>query len=216
MLDKTKDVAPHDAAAEFAVAADWLTRFESALTGPDADQLTALFHPDSHWRDVLALSWNIQTVSSAGAVIRELKAHAGGAAPKNFQVDPDRAAPRTVTRAGTPAIEAMFKFETKVGRGSGLVRLIPDANEGNAPKAWTLLTALDELKGFEEQLGTARPRGEAYSRDFRGPNWLDLRKCAAQYTAHDPDVLVVGGGQAGLAIAARLKQLQIDALIVDR
>ena len=29
-------------------------------------------------------------------------------------------------------------------------------------------------------------------------------------------MLVVGGGQAGLSIAARLKQLQIDALIVDR
>jgi len=29
-------------------------------------------------------------------------------------------------------------------------------------------------------------------------------------------VLVVGGGQAGLSIAARLKQLQMDALIVDR
>src|SRR5947209_11320197 len=156
MLDKTKDVAPHDAAAEFAVAADWLTRFESALTGPDADQLTALFHPDSHWRDVLALTWNIQTVSGADAILRELTAHAGRAGPTAFAVDPDRAAPRTVTRAGTPAIEAMFKFETKVGRGNGIVRLIPDANDGNAPKAWTLLTALDELKGFEEQLGTAR------------------------------------------------------------
>ena len=32
----------------------------------------------------------------------------------------------------------------------------------------------------------------------------------------DPDVLVVGGGHAGLAIAARLTQLQVDTLIVDR
>src|SRR3954447_17826585 len=114
MLDKTKDVAPHGAAAEFTAAADWLTRFESALANPDGGQLNALFHPDSHWRDVLALTWDIGTVSGAGAVIRELNAHAGGAAPKNFQVDPDRAAPRTLRRAGTPAIEAMFKFETKV------------------------------------------------------------------------------------------------------
>jgi putative flavoprotein involved in K+ transport len=121
-----------------------------------------------------------------------------------------------VTRAGTTAIEAMFKFETAIGRGNGIVRLIPDAGDGNALKAWTLLTALDELKGFEEQLGTARPRGEAYSRDFRGPNWLDLRKSAAQYADRDPVVLVVGGGQAGLSIAARCKQLNLDTLIVDR
>ena len=62
----------------------------------------------------------------------------------------------------------------------------------------------------------ARPRGQAYSRDFRGPNWLDLRKDDAEYAGRDPAVLVVGGGQAGLSIAARLKQLQIDTLIVDR
>ena len=83
-------------------------------------------------------------------------------------------------------------------------------------KAWTLLTALEELKGFEEQIGTARPRGSAYSRDFRGPNWLDLRKASAEYADHDPTVLVIGGGQSGLCIAARLKQLNVDTLIVDR
>jgi cation diffusion facilitator CzcD-associated flavoprotein CzcO len=121
-----------------------------------------------------------------------------------------------VTRAGTNAIETIFKFETAQGRGSGILRLIPDNADGNRLKAWTLLTALDELKGFEEPLGTSRPLGQSYSRDFRGPNWLDLRKAAAEYADRDPDVLVVGGGQAGLAIAARLKQLRIDTLIVDR
>jgi putative flavoprotein involved in K+ transport len=96
------------------------------------------------------------------------------------------------------------------------VRLAPDAADGNAPKAWTLLTALDEIKGHEEHVGRARPTGQSYSRDFRGPNWLDLRKASAAYTDRDPAVLVVGGGQAGLSIAARLTQLQVDTLIVDR
>ena len=119
-------------------------------------------------------------------------------------------------RAGTDCIEAIFKFETAVGRGDGIIRLIPDADDGNRLKAWTLLTALQELKGFEEQLGAARPRGNAYSRDFRGPNWLDLRKASADYADRDPTVLVIGGGQSGLCIAARLKQLNVDTLIVDR
>jgi cation diffusion facilitator CzcD-associated flavoprotein CzcO len=208
MLDRTDDVS--------ITADNWLAQFESALAKPGGGQLKTLFHPDSHWRDVLALSWDIQTMSGADAILRELNAHAGRAGPAGFAVDPARAAPRTVTRAGTSAIEAMFKFETAVGRGSGIVRLIPDANDGNTLKAWTLLTALDELKGFEEQLGTARPRGEAYSRDFRGPNWLDLRKSATEYADRDPVVLVVGGGQAGLSIAARCKQFNLDTLIVDR
>jgi putative flavoprotein involved in K+ transport len=145
-----------------------------------------------------------------------LKAHAGHTKPADFAIDPDRAAPRKVTRAGTSTIEAIFKFETAQGRGNGILRLIPDSDDGGILKAWTLLTALEELKGFEEQLGIARPRGQAYSRDFRGPNWLDLRKAATEYADRDPAVLVIGGGQSGLCIAARLKQLQVDTLIVDR
>jgi len=208
MLDKTDDVS--------ITAENWLAWFQNALARSDDKLLKTLFHPQSYWRDVLALSWNLQTINGADAILRELKARAGSAAPSGFRIDPDRAAPRRVTRAGANAIEAIFKFETAEGRGNGILRLIPDASDGNRLKAWTLLTALDELKGFEEQQGSLRPRGQAYSREFRGPNWLDLRKAAAEYADRDPDVLVVGGGQAGLSIAARLKQLQIDTLIVDR
>ena len=208
MLDRTDDVS--------IATENWLTQFESALATSDDTLLKTLFHPESHWRDVLALSWNIQTINGAEAILSELKADAGRAAASGFRIDPDRAAPRKVIRAGTSTIEAIFKFETAQGRGNGILRLIPDAGDGNKLKAWTLLTALDELKGFEEQLGTSRPRGQAYSRDFRGPNWLDLRKAAAEYADRDPAVLVIGGGQSGLCIAARLKQLQVDTLIVDR
>jgi putative flavoprotein involved in K+ transport len=211
MLDKTKERPAEDLAR---AAEEWLDRLDTALQTPDSATLQELFHPDSHWRDVLALTWRIGTISGGDAVVRALNAHALRAAPKTFRIDPARVAPREVTRAGTRASEAMFKFETAEGRGNGIVRLVPDA--GGTLKAWTLLTTLEELKGFEERLGMARPRGEAYSRDFRGPNWLDLRKSAADYSDRDPDVLVVGGGQAGLSIAARLKQLDVDTLIVDR
>jgi cation diffusion facilitator CzcD-associated flavoprotein CzcO len=198
------------------VADHWLAQFEKALAEPDRALLKTLFHPDSHWRDVLALTWHISTVSGPDAILDELKAHAGRANPAGFRTDPQRSAPRQVTRAGTKAIEAIFRFETAEGRGSGVLRLLPDANDANTLKAWTLLTALDDLKGFEEQVGKSRPKGESYSRDFRGPNWLDLRKSAAGYASREPAVLVVGGGQAGLSIAARLTQLQVDTLIVDR
>jgi cation diffusion facilitator CzcD-associated flavoprotein CzcO len=208
MLDKTDDISVS--------TENWLAQFEAALVEADDAALGKLFHADSYWRDVLALSWNLQTLNGAEAILKELPALARRAAPRNFQIDPDRAAPRRVTRAGTASIEAIFRFETDVGRGHGILRLIPDAADGNQPKAWTLLTALEELKGFEEEQGNTRPRGQAYSRDFRGPNWLDLRKASAEYADRDPTVLVVGGGQAGLSIAARLKQLRVDTLIVDR
>jgi cation diffusion facilitator CzcD-associated flavoprotein CzcO len=208
MLDKTNDAA--------IAAESWLTRFEAALADADDRALDGLFLPESYWRDVLALSWNIQTLVGAPTIIKELAAYAARVSPCGFAVAPHRAPPRWVKRAGTQIIETIFQFETAKGRGSGIFRLIPDGADGGRLKAWTLLTTLEELKGFEEQLGDTRPRGNAYSRDFRGPNWLDLRKASAEYADRDPTVLVVGGGQAGLAIAARLKQLKIDTLIVDR
>lgn len=208
MLDRTKDIAVSAQAS--------LDEFERALGQPDGEALERLFVAECYWRDVLALSWNLQTIAGRNNVAQALTALASKAGPANFRIAPNRAPPRWVTRAGTHNIEVIFDFETALGRGSGIVRLVPDATDGDRLKAWTLLTALDELKGFEEQLGTSRPRGQAYSRDFRGPNWLDLRNAERDYADRDPIVLVVGGGQAGLAIAARLKQLNVDTLIVDR
>ena len=197
------------------IANRWLARFEGALAARDDALLRALFHPDSHWRDVLALTWKIGTVSGAEALARELKTHGAPARPSGFRIDPERTAPRHVTRAGTKCIEAIFRFDTEQGSGNGVLRL-PASVESEEPKAWTLLTALDELKGHEEHVGRLRPKGQAFSREFGGPNWLDQRNSAAQYADRDPAVLVVGGGQAGLSIAARLAQRQVDTLIVDR
>ena len=113
MLDKTDDIS---------VAADtWLAQFEEALTKPDDGLLKTLFCQDSYWRDVLALSWNIQTINGADGILRELKTLARNAAPRGFAIDPDRRAPRKVMRAGTNCIEAVFKFETRVGRGHGIL-----------------------------------------------------------------------------------------------
>ncbi len=194
----------------------WLARFEAALSSRDAARLQNLFHSDSHWRDVLALTWCIRTVSGGQALVAALLD--SGVSPKGFGVDPNRTPPRHVTRAGTKCIEALFRFETGIGQGNGVVRLLAEGStEGSVePKAWTLLTAFDELKGHEEHTGRLRPTGQSYSRDFSGPNWLDLRKAAAAYADRDPAVLVVGGGQGGLSIAARLTQRGIDTLIVDR
>ncbi|MBW8853756.1 MAG: NAD(P)/FAD-dependent oxidoreductase [Bradyrhizobium sp.] len=199
------------------IANHWFARFEHALATGDRALLENLFHPDSHWRDVLALTWRIGTVSGAGAIAGELAQHAPRARPGGFRTDPERTAPRHVTRAGRKCIEVLYQFETALGRGSGVLRFLSEEAAGEEePKAWTFFTGLDELKEFEEHVGRRRPKGSAYSRDFAGPNWLDLRKQSADYGDRDPAVLVVGGGQGGLAAAARLGQLEVDTLIVDR
>src|SRR6476646_8405564 len=99
-------------------AQNWLTQFETALARPDGVLLKTLFHADSYWRDLLALTWRIRTVNGADAILRGLRAHIGSALPVACSIDPRRAAPRHVTRAGADAIEAIFTFETAEGRGN--------------------------------------------------------------------------------------------------
>src|SRR3954468_14639600 len=134
-----------------------LANLERALAGGDA----ALFHPHCHWRDLLALTWKIGTVSGREAVAREFFQNAKASGARDFRIDPARTPPRQVTRAGRPCIEAIFRFETDAGPCSGVLRLL---EENDSVKIWTLLTALDELKGHEEQTGKLRPSGHAYSR----------------------------------------------------
>src|SRR5438874_7136550 len=198
-----------------ALANHWLARFEQALAAGQHTALAQLFHGDADWRDVLAFSGRLRTISGSQAIAERLKREAPEARPSAFRTDPNRTAARRATRAGTPCIEAIFRFDTALGSGSGVLRFRGE-DDGDPPRAWTLLTTLEELRGHEERIGQRRPAGQSYSRDFSGPNWLDRRRAASAYADRDPQVLIVGGGQAGLSIGARLKALGVDTLIVDR
>src|SRR5271154_7575014 len=123
MLDRTDDIS--------ASVENWLTQFERALADRAVGALRSLFLAESYWRDALALSWNLQTVNGVDAITNELAAVTAALAPCHLKVDPERARPRRVARAGTETIEAIFKFETRQGRGHGMIRLVPDVHDGN-------------------------------------------------------------------------------------
>lgn len=208
MLSRTTD--------PIAATETWLDEFEAALVSADSERLKALFHADSYWRDVLALTWNIETVNGRTRILEGLKAGAVRFSPSSFSVDHERTGPRRVCRAGTDAIESIFKFETSLGQGDGVLRLTEDARGTGKYKAWTLLTALNDLNHIPTTGAKAEPEERNPARIFCGPNWLDKRRAAVAFSDRDPAVLVVGGGQAGLAVAARLTALKVDTLVVDR
>lgn len=206
----------HQNPAPQAAAANWLGAFEEALARQDASAAAGLFLPDGHWRDVLAFTWALGTVSGAPAIGQALCRSLATARPARFRLDPGRTPPRRVVRAGTEVVEVLFAFDTAFGTANGVLRLVEDPAAPGRMRAWTLLTALEELRGHEEHAGARRPTGEDYSRDFGGENWLDKRERARAYAEHDPAVIVVGCGQAGLSVAARLGQLGVDTLVIDR
>lgn len=196
-------------------AREWLDAFETALAAHNTDAAAGLFLPDGLWRDVLAFTWNIQTATGRPAIAATLQDTLARTQPGNFRIPTDRTPPRWIKRAGTEAIETLFAFETAFGTSNGVLRLVPDPQAPGRLRAWTLVTTLQELKGHEE-FPAHRTDENSGLRDFGDENWLDRLKEARAYKDRDPAVVVIGGGQAGLSIAARLHRLGVDTLIVDR
>ncbi len=200
------------AQSERALVAQWLDQFNVALHSGSKAAIAVLFAPDSHWRDLLAFTWSITPSQGAEDIAALMMEKQASAKARGFAIAEGRTPPRRVQRAGFDLIEAIFQFENEVGRGFGVLRLLA----GEPTKAFQIMTSLQELKGFEEKTGKNRPTGAAYSRNFGGTNWKDQRIASQTYADREPAVLVVGGGQAGLTIAARLGQLGVDTLVIDK
>src|SRR3569833_457285 len=182
VAERTHANAPAEAAA-------WLDRFAKALTADDAKAAAALFIDNGLWRDILAFTWTIETMAGRAAIAARTAETAARARAVKFDIPATRTPPRWVTRAGTQCVEALFAFETALGRCNGVLRLVPD---GQSLRAWTLITTMEELKGHEEAFKRRAADDEAGRRDYGGPNWLDRRKAAARYDYHEPTVVVVG------------------------
>lgn len=198
-MDERNDVA--------AVAQDWVSRLNAALAHGSVDRIADVFQDDAHWRNAFGLGWDLRTISGSAAIAREL----GAVGAPALRLHPGKPAPERTSVAGIDVILAFLSFDAAAGDGVGVVRLqaAPDGH-----RALSLMTT-------RETLATGPAAGHAFGADYqvadnRQPNWLDKRREEQAFADRDPDVLIVGGGHAGMACAAELKLLGLDALIVDQ
>ena len=197
---------------DHALATQWLSQFEAALAHQDKPGLAALFDADCHWRDLFAFTWSITPSEGIDAIANLILSKQPGVKARDFKLAEGRQGPRRIKRIGVDVIEILFQFETDIGHCYGVLRLLAS----DPSKAFQLLTSLNELTGFEEKTGKRRPTGAAYSRNFGGTNWQDQRLESQAYADREPTVLIVGGGQAGLSVAASLVLLGVDTLLIDK
>ena len=195
----------------------WLARFGAALEEGNIGAVEGLFLPDGWWRDLLAFTWDLRTFSGSQAIAEAFRSTLDAVRPSRFNLTPGKDPVFVEQAPGMRWVQAFFDFETAVGRGVGFLRLMPAGTEPGAPwKAWTVLTTLDELKGCEEPSGPRRVHGVAHGEHRGRRSWLERRQDEQSLVGGDPAVVVVGAGQGGLTIAARLKQLGVDTLVVER
>lgn len=205
-----------------AVATGWVDEFNRALSGQDPSAVKQLFLQGSCWRDQLGLSWDYHSLYGPDKIVSFLKSTPNGSRVISIDVDSSNATRKPSIAAvdfkgQVNGVASFLTVETDVGRGRGLVRLLQDTQDNNKWKAFTLFTAMHELKGYEETIGSNRPHGVDHGDHPGRKNWQERRFATENYEGElEPTVLILGAGQGGLTAAARLHQLKVPTLIIDK
>ncbi|MES1925313.1 NAD(P)/FAD-dependent oxidoreductase [Salinisphaera sp. T31B1] len=183
-----------------------LSALNRALSNRDLDAALELFSRECYWRDLLAFTWNIKTVEGKAEIREMLDSCIDEVRPADWSVDD--AEPATQADGIT---EGFIQFDTAAASGYGYVRL----KDG---LIWTLLTTMHQLKGHEEPQGSSRPLGAKHGDRQGEPSWAEERETelAELGVTTQPYVLIIGGGQGGIALAARLRQHGVSTLIVEK
>jgi putative flavoprotein involved in K+ transport len=184
-----------------------LESLEGALRRGDTAAAVELFQPECYWRDLVAFTWNIKTMEGREQIAAMLNSQVGAIKPSKLKLAED-SEPAADTNGVT---QGWITFETESARGSGFIRL----KDG---LIWTLLTTMAELKGHEEPKGPKRPMGAEHGARPDRTSWKENREAELDTLGNStqPYCLIVGGGQGGIGLGARLRQLGVPTIIIDK
>jgi hypothetical protein len=186
------------------LAEDWLAKFSGAVAARDIPAILSTLYVKPWWKDLFALTWDLRTFFG----IENIKAFLTDRLIEvKFSVGKLIDAQWQQPWSDIGWVCAQFDFETEVAIGKGIVRLVP------TPQGWrafALATNLEGLKEFPEKIGELRNQYPSHGK------WLEQRKKEQAFENSDPEVLIIGGGQSGLDVAARLKMLGTSHLLVEK
>lgn len=182
----------------------WLDAFGGALSRHGIADAVGLFDDTCFWRDFVSFTWNIKTVEGRDAIALMLNSTLNDTAPLNWSI-------RGEAWNSGDFVEAFIRFQTSAGEGGGHLRLIDG-------KCRTILTTLESLSGHEEKSGRNRIAGTNHVVEKGGENWLEnkTRVEARLGEKEQPWCLIIGGGQGGIALAARLRRLGVSYLVIEK
>jgi hypothetical protein len=193
-----------------AVAQIWFGAFSAFVQKIDVEGILSQLVVDAFWRDILSLTWDFRTFYGLDRIQRFLvdRLVAGTVKLLDLQLDAKSA---TLERPYPDIawVQASFTFSTLVGTGSGIFRLVL------TPIGWkahNIFTSLEGLHGFPERSGPLRES------ELKFGTWPEQRRQERECVGPDqkPAVIIAGGGQSGLELAARLKYLGVKTLVIER
>ncbi|KAK9475660.1 hypothetical protein V1514DRAFT_322927 [Lipomyces japonicus] len=202
-----------------ALAQSWVQSINRAFARGAVTEIATHFLPTGYWRDFLTLEWNFHTFQGRDKIADFLASHLASSRVCNFAVDLSDKAIKPVVLTPTEGVEwiqVFLTFDNFVGKGQGVVRLVRDPLDSSSIKAFTLYTGLESINGHDELIEANRPLGVNHGQHQGRQSWAEKRAVELEFNHAEPTVIIVGAGQAGLTIAARLKMIGISSLILER
>jgi len=183
---------------------DWLADFDAALQRQDFDAATRLFQDECYWRDLVSFTWNLKTAEGHDEIRAMLPATVPEARPADW-------APEGDATETDGVVEGWFTFRTGVANGRGMVRL-------RNGKCWTLFTSMTELREHQEPMNHHRPKGAEHGVSKGRETWREAREREQEELGYtrQPYCVIVGGGQGGIGLAARLRQMNVPTIVVEK
>lgn len=202
-FDKLGVEPPKDVDAEKTARA-WVDTFNQFVATNDVTGILSTINDEGWWRDVFAITWDMRSFQSHDKIGKFLEDKLMDSGFRNVTFESAQYAHPYPDMAW---IVTWFTFETKIANGRGIARLVPTKG------GWTAVvvcTNLEGLKGYQESIGPLRNHLPNHGK------WSEARRKEQEFADKDPEVLIIGGGQSGLKIAARLKHLGVSNLIIDK
>lgn len=190
----------------------------AAISKATVAKLPQLQHSDltsgAVWRDYLSLTGYLRTFYSSQTIVSAFDTLKRTRHPSDFQVTPDswRIAGFGPTTAW---IDIGFTFQTNGelrGNCAGIVSVVHDQEKEGEWRVWMLRTWLENFEGHGDP-DTLEPAGNLSngSADGHASNGHTNGEEKSVFGA-----VIIGGGQAGLSCAGRLKALGVSYVLIER
>ncbi|KAK5077347.1 hypothetical protein LTR51_003036 [Lithohypha guttulata] len=169
----------------------------------NAEAFAEIFLEYGVWRDKLSFTWDHRTFNFRPAILKAAKDLFPTTKATKFSF----LKPEPIIARPYPdyaQLQFVVSFETEVVEASAVINCVLSQQGW---KIYTMYTVAESLKQF--------PEISPYDGHMTGAiSWEKQR--VLDIDAANPEILIIGGGQNGLALAARCKALGMDNLIIER
>ncbi|KAL8366311.1 hypothetical protein RB595_004873 [Gaeumannomyces hyphopodioides] len=179
-----------------------LDKLNASLTAGDAAGVKDCFNASqAYWKDSIALTWHLRTFATPSTIAASLleTSRLRGLSRDGFQVDGDAQFNPVFSFIDCPI---SFATSSPATKAIGKVLLLPVRGDKNQVewKIWILATRLESLDVHPENEALLRQPGRTIDgkQDF------------------ETQVLILGAGNAAAILAARLKALGVESVMVER